>query len=264
MTPPHPAEASLEAYLTRLSRGLWGLGSRRREVLEDVAAFLAEDLACRGPHDGDVQGWLEAEHGTPEAMARGFRFAAWRDRLLGGGMVVLPSLISLGWMYFMGLLLGVDRYTPGYFRFLADFPCLMLVIMVARRSWRRQGLVRRHLLAVLTGLTTGLLFCGFICGGRGFGMLEHGFYGAFFGWLLERSSRCLDLRKGLVEVLGFLGLMQVSMVAQAGWVTDWGPAAYHLVNGLGLELGIWMALRMVEGLRRSDFFLGAQEYSNIS
>lgn len=249
---------ALTEYLLRLDRSLWGLpGAQRDEVLRGVGEYLAEDLARVGLEGALGLRWLVQEHGEPEAMGRAFRRAAWRDQGLALSERFVPVLAALGWMLFMGLLRGVDRNTPGYFGFLADFPALVLVLSAVRGGWRGLGPVPRVALCLLTGLGTGLLFCSQVCEGHGLALLEHGLYGALLAGVLERSALRPSLAWGLLDVAIFLGLMQGVYMLLAGSpsLMPFGNFAYHLLNGLGMQLVIWTSARAFRAIQRSDRML---------
>jgi|GEM_PF-3525067 len=251
----------LAEYLLRLDRSLWDISpGRRDEILAEVQEFLEEGLLQAEVPMRAALAWLIAEHGAPERMARHFRISEWKDRFIKWAGLLAAPLAGLLWMIFMGSLLGVDHRTPGYYTFVADFPCLMLVIVSVRGFWKGVPRPRRFLLALFTGLLTGLVFCHEVCGGLGIGMLEHGFYGAFFGLVIERAAEGSSLQRGLLDVLGFLVLMQLTFMGRMGEVAlmTYGCLAYHLLNGLGVELLVWAAFRAFSSVRQSAFFLAPE------
>lgn len=248
-------------YLLRLDRCLWDIPRRRRdEILSEVREYLEEGLLHAKVAPQAALAWLVAEHGTPESLARHFRISAWKDRVIHWGSFLAAPLAGLAWMVFMGTLMGVDHRTPGYFSFLADFPCLMLVIVSVRVVWKIPTRLRRFLLSSFVGIVTGLVFCHQVCGGQGAAVLEHGFYGGFFGLVIERAAEDSKLTWGLLDVGGFLVLMQLSFMGQtAQWaLMDFGPFGYHLLNALGVELLVWGAFRVFRTLRQSTFFLAPE------
>lgn len=248
-------------YLLRLERGLWDIPRGRRvEILADVQVFLEESLLRANVPSQAALAWLLVEHGTPERLAQGFRVSAWKDRVIHWGGFLVAPMAGLAWMVFMGTLMGLDHRTPGYYSFLADFPCLMLVIVSVRGFWKRLPCLRRFLLSSFIGLMTGLIFCHEVCKGQGIAMLEHGFYGAFFGLVIERAAEDARLTWGLLDVGGFLVLMQLTFMGHTARLApmDSGPLAYHLLNGLGVELLVWGAFRIFWSLRQSTFFLAPE------
>jgi len=258
---PMALPSPLAEYLLRLDRGLWDISrGRRDEILAEVQEYLEEGLLQAKVPSQAVMAWLLAEHGTPEGLARTFRIAEWKDRAIQWGGFLAVPLAGLAWMIFMGTLMGLDHRTPGYYSFLADFPCLMLVIVSVRGFWKRLPRLRRFLLSSLIGLATGLIFCHGVCQGEGVAMLEHGFYGAFFGQVIERAAEDCKLTWGLLDVAGFLVLMQLTFMGQTARLApmDTGPLAYHLLNGLGVELLVWAAFRVFWTLRQSTFFLAPE------
>lgn len=257
---PRTMPTALAEYLLRLDRSLWGVpGARRDEILRGAGEYLGEDLDRAGLEGPLGYHWLVQEHGAPEAMGRAFQRAAWRDGALALGERFVPVLAALGWMLFMGLLRGIDRFTPGYFGFLADFPALVLVLSAVRGGWRNLAPGPRTALCLLTGLGSGLLFCSQVCGGHGLALLEHGLYGALLAGVLERSALRPSLPWGLLDVAIFLGLMQGVHMLRVGAPSPMplGNFAYHLLNGLGMQLVIWTSARAFRAIQRSDRMLAA-------
>ena len=244
----------LAEYLRRLERGLWGVsGVRRREILQSVREHLSEDLGSN-PADGeDGLRWLLQAHGRPERMARSFTILAWVDGALELAGLLAPVAAGLLWMAFMGLLMGLGRETPGYLRFLSDFPALLLVIGVVRRVRARATAGQDRAWSMATGFASGLLFCLFLCGGKASVGVEHGLYGAFLGLALERNLARDAWRLRLLDTGGFLAILQLAGLARSGALT-WmgpGPLTYHLLNGLGVHLLLWVFFIVFKSLRQS-------------
>ncbi len=242
-------------YLARLDRRLWPIpATRRREILAEVSDFLSEDLAHAGVEGSQAAPWLLLEHGTPEDMARRFNWAEWKDRSLGLLGVLAPVAAAALWMAFLGMVLGFSRDMPGYSLFMMDFPVQILVLAGMRCFWRKVPGRLGLLLAIGTGLVTGLLYCHEVCRGEGIGMLEHGLYGAYFGLVLERRSPHPDLAGSLLDVLVFIGLMQLTYMGREGVIAwmDLGCLTYHLMNALGMALLVWLTAQVLRLLRQSE------------
>jgi len=262
---PGSAAETVEGYLVRCRRALWGISAtRREEILRELRADLLDEADCAQLPD------LLARRDPPERLARALRAEVYRGHLHRILLALIPAAAVFAWIL---LAQSQIHYDPEFTSRTTVIAIqaggalgLILAQFLVRRLWARQGEPMRLLLGTSFAFLIGLLIHQAAWGSF---WLTDGLPWAYIGFAMERMVARRHWGIALVDALGFAAL--VTLLHWAYWFLP-EPVPIPLAGGgfatsamrpsmeifpknrmclgLGTQMFLWAAFRISDVVRR--------------